>query len=177
MKLLSRYIVLIFVLSFGNRIAIAQEPLTKQPNIPASSWEQHPEGIALAINLITQTETGNQESFVQVYIKNLSSASIQVIDSEIDFGIEVYYLDGQGTEIPLHNYHPDPDESTYHRKMRHIVIGPSDVILRTVRLTPDELVVIKAHLSKCSFIIYDPTNKRQFAIESSPKYLTETASK
>lgn len=55
MKPVLNYLLVILLLTIRGLSATAQEP-----QIPASAWEQHPEGVALALMLTKRTEYNQQ---------------------------------------------------------------------------------------------------------------------
>ena len=150
---------------FAMALSIFTETLAQsngQLNIPAALWEQHPEGIALALFLSTQDV---QKKAIQVYIQNTSNTDKYLIVSGIDSGIQIYYIDATGAQVPLHNY----SDNMLNRKSS--LIKPGETLTRRILLTPDELVLIQTHPIKCNFIIHDPATEKYSKIESTPKML------
>ena len=134
-----------------------------QPNIPASAWEQHPEGIALAFTLSSRAEGNRQVISIYVYIKNTSNADWYF---ERNKEPAIYYI--RDHDVPLRNY----DESMFEesKKVTPERIKPGGTGSRTIDLTPAELALIKGLPVKCRVIIYDERYKR-YEIESSSKIL------
>src|ERR1700683_5337235 len=94
---------IIFVMNIVISNATANEMSFCQPDFPASLWEQHPEGIALAMTLSTRTENGVESNAIHVYIKNTSPTVKDFPPRGSDWGIEIYYIDGHGAQVPLHD--------------------------------------------------------------------------
>src|ERR1700728_1167499 len=111
MNFLFKMLAIIFAVHTVISTATADDLSFGQPNISIASWEQHSEGVALALTLNTQTEKGVHKSVINVYIKNTSDTNKTFIVSGADSGIRIYYIDGQGAQVTLHNYTID-DEIT-----------------------------------------------------------------
>jgi hypothetical protein len=61
-----------------------------ESKIPASSWETHAEGIALASILISQKVGGAQKHFLKVYLENTSNSVKEYIVSGNDGGLQFF---------------------------------------------------------------------------------------
>jgi hypothetical protein len=115
------------------------------PHIPANAWEQHPEGIALAMILTTQMENGVQKSTIQVYVKNTSNVVKSYFGPNHFDGMGVIILYVKNNEsVSLRDYSPEEGS----KKMRP-QIKPGQILSQTVDLSPDELALIKAYPVKC----------------------------
>jgi hypothetical protein len=144
--------------------------------IPEDSWEQHPEGIALAMTLISQTGADDVEHAVHIYIKNTSTIDKKLMDGNIDHGMEIYYLNDSGAKVPLHNYHPIQSELNMiegNPKKKDVIIKPNEIVSRSVNINSSDLLLFKTHPVICRFFICDLGANQQSTIESSPRRLTE----
>jgi hypothetical protein len=161
---------------FAINLMISAATADDQPNIPKSSWEQHREGIALAITLTSQTGADDGEHAVHIYIKNTSAIDKKIIDGDIDHGMELYYLNDSGVKVPLHNYHPIQSELEMierNPKKKDVLIKPNEIVSRSVNINSSDLLLLKTHPVICRFFICDLGTNQQSTIESSPRQLTE----
>jgi hypothetical protein len=144
------------------------------PNIPASSWEQFPQGIALAMTLENRTHNGAQKHYVMVYIKNTSGSDKYFYEMNDISRLELYYVTDSGTAVPLRTYNYDHRDGIVLMNVPPYAIKPGEVLSRDIELTSDELALVKSHAVKCSFFISDKESAKGYKIESSPRILTET---
>ncbi len=155
-----KWLVVFFALSL-----IVPNATADAPNIPASSWEQHPEGIALRL-----TWQGNS---ITTHIKNTSNTVRELASQGTNSFVSLFYVDEKGASIPLGN----PPNPAFEEETQK-TLGPTDImpgkeVAKSTILTPDQLILIKTRPVKCSVVVYDPATKQQSTVESVPKVLTE----
>lgn len=156
-----RLLAIIFATTMVLSIASADD----KPNDPASSWEQHPEGIALTVTLTSIAEKSPPKNSIQIYIKN-TSESAKTLYGHGTGEVRIFYTDDHNAQIPLRAYNGDllsPKGNT--------VLQMGATLGKTISLAPSELALIKTHPVKCAFGIYDETLKKGYIIESSPRIL------
>jgi len=160
---------ILFVMS----MVISTAPADDKPNIPASAWEQHPEGVALAMILVTQTENGTQKGAIKVYVKNTSSGIKYLPDNINDWAVQIFYIDNKGKHVPLRDYSAEqrPRTFTMPAMPDSRLYQPGEIGIRTIDLSPSELAVVKKYPVICHFYFGDVQIGRFNPIESSPKML------
>jgi len=136
-------------------------------NTPVISWEQHPDMVAISLTL-------NRNS-VSVDVKNTSKDLVRFINLGSNEFVKLFYTDTSGTLIPLkgpkfYNDKRDDDQSG----AISVDVPPNGNITRKIKITSQELTPLKTQPVTCHLIVYDPTTKQRYAIESSPQILTET---
>lgn len=141
------------------------------PHIPASSWEQHPQGIALAVTLANRTHNGSQKHYVVVYIKNTSASDKYFSEMNDISRLELSYVNDSGAEVPLRTYNYDHPDGIVLMNVPPYAIKPGEILSRKIELTPDELALVKAHPVQCSFFISDQQVDKGYKVESAPKML------
>jgi len=106
MNILYKLVMVFFSINAVVAITTANEETLRQPpNISSSLWEKHSEaGVALAVCIGTKTEQGVQKKFVKICIKNISNTDKFISSYGADSGMEVYYIDDKGVQIPLRDY-------------------------------------------------------------------------
>jgi hypothetical protein len=170
MKLIAKIFVMLFILTLSAPPVAADN----QPSVPDNSWEQRPEGIALAM-ILTVQKIEPKKASLHVYIKNTSDAVKAYSDYGIDSGIEIFYINESERLIPLHDYSLKNGGIVQGlREAREIKLG--DFLTFTIDLTPKELLFVKSHPVICRIIIYDKAERKYHKVDSSPKLLIETAS-
>ena len=157
------------IMAFWLLLAPAAHLHAQTAALPSSAWEQHPEGISLAVTLTAQLPSGAPGSAIVIYLKNTSTTEWDVMNGEVDHGVEIYYLDGNGVRTPLHNY--PADAAARSLKMRNLIVKPDQVTNRAVNLTPAELETVKSHPVVCRIRIFSPSAAKLYTIESKPKTL------
>jgi len=130
------------------------------------SWEQLPQGIAVAFALTNSLENDSKKGILHVYIKNTSDVPKKYIVSGAMQGINLFYVDSHASQIPLRN-----DNSNVELRMFSETIMPHSILSIKIDLKSDELVAVKTHPIICSFVIYDPASKQKYTIQSSLKSL------
>ncbi len=145
-------------------------PLSAQSNIPTSAWEQHPEGVALAMTSTTNTDNGAQKGAISVYIKNTSDLTKYYKGPDgFNLDMQIFYMDDHGEQIPLRDYNWRGCSSTLSP-----AIKPGKILSRTVDLNPNEFALIQGRLIKCRvciFVIADSKIQQRYLIESLPRKL------
>jgi hypothetical protein len=139
-------------------------------SIPASLWESHPEGAALALTLETRMEKAERKSSLKIHLKNTSATDKAVIDDSIGSGFKIFTQDSAGKWQPLRDY----DGAVTTTKFSMVVIKPGQTITYPLELSSAELSLIKSRPMQCRIMLSDPTTNQRPTIESSPRTLTET---
>ncbi len=139
-----------------------------RPAISNDSWEQRPEGIAVAMMLIHWTDNGHQRDAINVYVKNTSGEIKAVFSNGRDDGIHISYIDTNNHKIPLHHYAAYGFEESVHRPHE---LKTGEILIRTLEVNSDDLSHIKSSLVGCTFRIYIPSTKSVLEIETTPKML------
>jgi hypothetical protein len=155
---------------FAANMVFSAAVADNQTNLPAGAWEQHPEGIALALRLTTTTHPAGQANAISISIKNISKTPKQFSRFAAESGIQIFYLKKPGAPIPLGT----DSVLIYHAAIYDsgpVAILPNATLVRVVKLTSKELVSVKSYPVKCIIRISDPTEKKDYKIESSPKML------
>jgi hypothetical protein len=138
---------------------------TLQSNVPITSWTSEPGGIDLAVILFAKTEQNSFRGAINIYIKNTWDTPRRFFPHGRDAGIRISYLGDTGTLVPLHDYTHD-DDVLY--SAGPITIKPGETVLRTIKVTGAELVILKSHRVCCAFGVYDPSDQKSYKIESVP---------
>jgi len=143
--------------------------LGRAPNILASAWEQHPEaGVAIAVTLVTQKDKDATKSSIKVYAKNTANSDLEFDFNGMEERICIYYMDSHGTQVPVRDFHMITIHSGRVMDVP-ITCKPGDILLRTVDITPAELILLQSHPVKCTFGI-SRSGKRSI-IETTPRQL------
>lgn len=152
-------------------IGIADNPSIVQANIPSDQWEQETNGIEVAMTLTCPAEKNIHQDTLRVYVKNISNNQFRFDSNEGDFGVRIFYVNGNGVEVALHEY----KKRSYHlSKMLPIVIDPGATLLIKINVPSNEIPLLTRNMSRCSFDISDVSSGQKYTIESSPRQLTET---
>jgi hypothetical protein len=106
MKIILKALATLFLINIVLPVVKADDLSFSHAKIPASQWEQYPEGISLALVLTRRIEAGLHinKPLIKVYIKNMSDTVINFPAHGKDYGIELYYTDSNGSKVPLHDY-------------------------------------------------------------------------
>jgi hypothetical protein len=169
MKIMLNILPIVLAISFLVCRAHADSPVG-DVKIPASSWETHVEGIALATILISREEGGEKKYLLSVYLKNTSDSVKEYVVSGNDGGLQFFTRNEANAWTPLRDYGPNH----YLASATHDNIVPGGIIHHEIELSPAEVALIEAHDLKAGFIIYDLTTMKKSIIESLPRRLTET---
>ena len=165
MNHLLKTLAVLIPLIFLYLLAAATSSQAQQATDTTTAWEQHSEGVALRVLLLTKGQGDKQQHVLQIDIKNDT-------DHAITFGgIEIYYIDITGQTVSLY----DDGEST--NINRPFYIQPGKIRQQNVDLFPDKLNLVKTCPVFVSFTFHDPVAKQDYSIKSTPGLLTETASK
>ena len=157
MKTTLKLAVIVFVTNLLPFISNADDEGLAPPNvvanIPVNSWEQHAQGVSVALDLVEWIDEngGYQRRAIKVYIKNTSNIDKYLMDAGIDFGIQIIYINEQNSQSSLHNI--DLLHPSGLRVVPFAVIKPGQVLVCTIELEQNELDLLKAHAVKCVFFI------------------------
>jgi hypothetical protein len=141
--------------------------LLADPELPQKAWEQHREGIAVAILAVTDAESIPPKYSISAFLKNTSSTDKYFAGfdgTHRDF--EIFYTDDNGNQTPLRDYR-QPD--IIQKMLECPVIKPGATLSLTVGLTPPEIVLLKGRLVRCAFSMFGLGT--HFGVESSPTIL------
>lgn len=154
-----------------SNIAVKPPSTITAPEVPPSLWQPQSEGVALAMTFKSQKENGMKKYDLHVYIKNTSKKVISIFPLVYDSGVRIFYVDGKGVQIPLHDYSKKIiiDNSSL------LDIRPGEILERIISLTSNEVDLVKTHPVKCVFIMWE--EGKHYKIESSPITLAETVNK
>jgi len=139
------------------------------PDIPTGSWDQHSEGVAIALIW--------KEHDVIAHVKNTSTSLKQLMSMGSNTYVKLFYIDAQGAAIPFgdHPFYNDARDDDS-KEQGALDIAPGAVVSRPVAITSAEATLLKTHPVVCTVLIYDPATKQKSTVTSSPKLLTETPS-
>jgi hypothetical protein len=147
-------------------------PLLADPNIPGGAWEQHTEGVALAIVFTVTTENGTEKGTIKVYIKNTSGTTKYLPGNINDRAVQIFYIDNEGRCVPLRDYSLKvPPIFTMPAMPDSRLYQAGELGIRTVDLSPTELALVKKYPVQCRFHISDSKIGGYKLIESSLKIL------
>ena len=147
-----------------------------QPNIPASAWEHHAEGVSVALFLTSRTENGGKKSAIKVFIKNSADTKMYLPGDVNDSSVQIFYVDANGNHIPLRDYTPRPPSVVSMPAMPDSRrYEPGEVGIKSIDITPAELALVEAHLVFCRLRISSQEVGGYKLVESSPKMLTTIA--
>jgi hypothetical protein len=137
-------------------------PFVAKSAIPESAWEQHPEGLALALFLKTTTVEGQEKDTIRVFMKNTSTTLKRYVGPDLyNVAVEIFYENNEGKQVPLRDYSPPSGTP-----LPPPEIKPGAIFLRTVDLTPDELTLIKTHRISAHISITDDAGKQNYYLQS-----------
>ena len=169
MKSKFEWLVFLAVLSFSTFFAAAEEP-----PIPPSAWEQHPEGVALALVLTSGTDGGLQVSYLRLYVKNTSDTAKYLVTQSHGVAAQFFYVGANGNQVILGNHdhpgHPEKDLIESNQRLR--VILPGKIRSTGTEVTADEVALMKTQTVRCKIYINDPTTKQDVPITGAPQLLT-----
>jgi hypothetical protein len=143
-----------------------------QSAVPIISLEQHPELVALSLDLSKKALT--------IQVTNKSNTKKSLVKQDFTTFIKCCYVDSKGNRVPL----PigiqklDNDPRTYDGDgplTKTFLSGGQ--ITREITMTSEERHLLKAYPVVIVIHLYDPATKQQYMIESSPKLLTEAVAK
>jgi hypothetical protein len=148
-------------------LVMALNLFPNQLPVPSNQWEQHKEGVALAVSSATQVKHVLSIHTIQVIIKNTSTTPLCFVGVDAaNEEFEIYYQNEQGMDVPLRDY-----VRNFAARAPPIEIKSGEALTREVELTSGEHGLIKGDKVKCRISIYGEVSKRHFSIESSPKVL------
>src|ERR1700683_2136817 len=138
-----------------------------EPKLPASQWEQHSDGIALAIipTRRIDKEYYINKPIINIYIKNTSNSIKNFPAHGMDFGIELYYINSNGFKVPLHDY---SQKQFFSMNLGNIPIQPGATLLVPIDISEKEALLLKTVPVECRIELSDPATNQSFTIESSP---------
>ena len=166
MRLVLNYLLVALLLNVTGLWATAQE----ESQIPATAWEQHPEGVALALMLTKGIGNDAQSIYLKLYVKNTSTNPVALMGRASAI---FYYLDSNGKPVNLgHHGHPnEPWKDVIEGNPRWRVIPPGKIGSTGAEVTAAEVAVIKANTIKCKVLLIDPATQKQTAVVGSPQLL------
>ncbi|MCE0497101.1 MAG: hypothetical protein LV481_04055 [Methylacidiphilales bacterium] len=135
-----------------------------QPNIPASSWEQHPEGVALALMLTKGIGNDSQSIYLRLFVKNTSDNPVPLMGGPAVF----FYLDSSGNPVNLGN---NSEDDIIENFQRWKVIAPGKIRSTETEVTTAEVAVIKANTVKCKILLLDRATHKEVPVVGSPQLL------
>jgi hypothetical protein len=133
-----------------------------QPGIPASAWQSFPQGVAVALTLVTQGDKGSQTTRLNVYLKNISTTPMAYIHGGP--GARILFLDEKGAWQELH---PTRWEDSVMESFYRGTLNPGEVKVSSIDMSPKDMAIIKTHPVKCQYGVGD------FVVETTPRLLTE----
>ena len=154
----------ILLLNITGLLATAQEP-----QIPANAWEQHPEGVALALMLIKGIGNDSQSIYLKLYVKNTSNNPVPMMGEPAIF----FYLDSSGNPVTLgHHGHPNqPWKDVIESNQRLRIISPGEIRPTGTEVTAAEVALIKTHTVHCKILLIAPATQKEVPIVGSPQLL------
>ena len=166
----------IFIFRLASYCAIADAP-PDQPSMPPKLGESLTGVVDFAATLTG--EKGKPESMIKVYIKNISTSALSLIDSSrTDQGFLFFTVDSKGGKHLLHDHDPHHGKGTRLQQIAASMesnwveeIGPNETISRTISISTTDLALIKSRAIQCSFSIINPNTGQLYRINSSPKML------
>jgi hypothetical protein len=167
MKPILNYLLVVLLLNVSGLWATAQVP-----QIPDNAWQQHPEGVALALMLSKGRGNDAQSIYLNLYVKNTSNNPVSMMGGPAIF----FYLDSSGKPVSLGNHaHPDqPWKDAIERNQRFKVIPPGKIRSTGTDVTTAEVALIKTHTVQCKIILVDPATQKEVAVVGSPQLIIET---
>jgi hypothetical protein len=159
MKIKNWLSILIFTISLFSVM-----PADCQSNAPALSWQQFPEGIALA--LVAKGDS------VIIHAKNTSSTPKKLLSQGPNIFALLYYVNSQGSRVLVSSQSDPAIYDDVQKNPSSIRIEPGAERSIKVSLSSSEQALIKTNPIICHVLLYDPATKQQSTIESSPQILT-----
>jgi hypothetical protein len=171
---MNRFVAVLLFLALS--VAV-EEQLPAQSRVPASAWEQLPQGFAIALTY--------NKSYVTLNIKNTSNAVKQIRRSSLN--VLLFYADEHGVLIPLSN---QKEKRKSGDPMEEILAGIDPPDSRgpmcfpprmelwyqvCAEITPEDWSLIKGHPVVCHVELYDLTTNTKIHLESSPRILSDNS--
>ena len=160
MKPVLNYLLVALLLNVSGLLATAQE----ESQIPAAAWEQHPEGVALALMLTKGIGNDAQSIYLRLYVKNTSDNPVPLMGGPAVF----FYLDGSGNTVILAN---NAEDDIIENFQRWKVIAPGKIRSTDIEVTTAEVAVIKANTVKCKILLLDRATHKEVPVVGSPELL------
>ncbi len=149
-------------------LLLISAPLVADPEIPASAWEQHPEGVALAVRYSPPSLPDKSTGKITVYIKNISSSSLYYVGYDgFNMSFEIFYLDSSGKEVPGADYNGFESGSATNPPE----IKPRMVLTRTAELNSKGIALLQKRLISCHLFFLGVDGKTFLKINSTPSVL------
>ena len=166
MKSTWSYLLVVLLLSITGLWATAQE----ESQIPATAWEQHPEGVALALMLTKGIGNDAQSIYLKLYVKNTSKNPEALMGRAWAI---FFYLDSSGNPVTLgHHGHPNqPWKDVIESNQRLRIISPGEIRATGAEVTAAEVTLIKTHTIQCKILLIDPATQKEVAVVGSPQLL------
>jgi len=136
--------------------------------IPANAWRDSQKGFSLAMLVVSQSQNGRQEDAIEIFLKNTSTTVEFVTDDGRDIGLGLYYVNGQGTRVPLQK--PLTDDG-FANEADPAAIQPGTVLSRKLILNQGELALVKTFPIGCSVPISHQEGGGFLKVEISPSLL------
>jgi hypothetical protein len=146
-----------------------------KPSPAPVSWENHSEGVALALSLVSSKgRSQGEEDGIQVLVKNTSTSQLYFAFSSHDKGCRIFYVDSQGARIPIHEGPQNKDiPPTTSATIPPLPLSPGQILTEVVELrTPNELALVRAHPVFCRLRVSENEIGGYKIIESTPKILS-----
>ena len=158
------YIVVLLIISFTSFLA-AQEP-----KIPDGAWEQHQEGVALALALTNGRGTDEHSIYLVLYIKNTSQTAVGLVNPGA--GPIFFYLDRKGKPITVgHHGHPDQpwkDIEANFQRLRIVLPGKMIRTGATVTVAEADLLRSRKINVQCKIALENMTTGDGMTVVGSP---------
>jgi hypothetical protein len=151
-------------IAFALNVVALTATADEQLNIPANAWEQHPEGVALALILTKGIENDAQSIYLRLYVKNTSDNPVPLMGGPAVF----FYVDGSGKTVILAN---NSDDNLIENFQRWKVIAPGKIRSTDIEVTTAEVAVIKANTVKCKILLLDRATHKEVPVVGSPQLL------
>jgi hypothetical protein len=160
------YLLVILLLNITGLGATAQE----EPQIPANAWEQHPEGVALALVLTKGIGNDAQSIYLKLYVKNTSNNPEAIMGRG---PATFFYLDSSGNPVNLGHYgHANqPWKDFNENSQRWRVIPPGKITSTGTEVTAADVALIKTNTVKCKILLIDPATSKEVVVVGSPQLL------
>jgi hypothetical protein len=159
------YLLVALLLNVTGLLASAQE----ESKIPATAWDQHPEGVAFALMLTKGVGNDSQSIHLKLFVKNTSNNAVSILGSPAIF----FYLESSGNPVILGNHHDPnhPEDDIIERNQRWRVIPPGKIRQTGTKVTAAEVALIKANTVKCKILLLDSATQKEVPVVGSPQLL------
>jgi len=159
-------LLVVLLLNITGFLATAQE----EPKIPANAWEQHPQGVALALMLTKGVGNDSQSIYLKLYVKNTSNIPEALMGRASAI---FFYLDSSGKPVILgHHGHPNqPWKDVIENNPRWRIIPPGEIRSTGAEVTAAEVVLIKTYTIQCKILLIDPATQKEVPVVGSPQLL------